>query len=79
MFLRGQPFDEARRPAVESDHAPAVALDFVNPAEQLAVERPHFRVAQVRQADHSAPRRGIHARTLFSTEWSLSSSAVQLR
>jgi hypothetical protein len=42
-------------------------MDFMDPAERLAVEGADLRVAQFRQPHLSAPFFGINARARFST------------
>jgi hypothetical protein len=67
MRLGGQPLDEAPRPAHQGNDPASVAMHFVNPADGFAVERSDRLVAEVAEPHHSAPLRGIHARTRFST------------
>jgi len=47
VFLRGEAFDEAAGPARQRHDPAAIAVNLMDPAEHVAVERPHLGIAQV--------------------------------
>jgi len=65
-FSRRQPLDQAARPAGDRGDQPLVAMHLMDPAERLAVERPHCLVLEIRQPHHSAPLCGSHLAAAFS-------------
>jgi hypothetical protein len=68
VVFSGEPLDKTAGAAADCNDLPSIGVNFMDPAERLAVQRPHLGIAKIGKPHHSAPQRGIHARTLSSTE-----------